>query len=123
MRLIQTHYSIIPIFQYCILLSARLNSMDDSPVEIPIDGVIDLHTFAPRDAADVVEEYLTVCSQKGIQEVKVIHGKGKGVLRRTVESVLKRHPLVMSFEQDSGPSGWGATVVFLKPLPESKQGS
>jgi DNA-nicking Smr family endonuclease len=95
--------------------------MDDSPVEIPIDGVIDLHTFAPRDAAGVVEEYLTVCSQKGIQEVKVIHGKGKGVLRRTVESVLKRHPLVMSFKQDSGPSGWGATVVFLKPLPESKQ--
>jgi DNA-nicking Smr family endonuclease len=95
--------------------------MDDSPVEIPIDGVIDLHTFAPRDAADVVEEYLTVCSQKGIQEVKVIHGKGKGVLRRTVESVLKRHPLVMSFKQDSGPSGWGATVVFLKGLPESKQ--
>jgi DNA-nicking Smr family endonuclease len=95
--------------------------MDDSPVEIPIDGVIDLHTFASRDAADVVEEYLTVCSQKGIQEVKVIHGKGKGVLRRTVESLLKRHPLVMSFKQDSGPSGWGATMVFLKPSGESEQ--
>jgi DNA-nicking Smr family endonuclease len=119
--LIKAHYSIIPIFQYSILLRARLNSMDDSPVEIPIDGVIDLHTFAPRDAADVVEDYLTICSQKGILEVKVIHGKGKGVLRRTVESVLKRHPLVMSFKQDSGPSGWGATVVFLKPSPESKQ--
>ena len=96
--------------------------MADSPVEIPIDGVIDLHTFTPRDAADVVEEYLRVCSQKGIREVKVIHGKGKGVLRRTVESLLRRHPLVMSFKQDSGPSGWGATVVFLKPSPESKQG-
>ena len=95
--------------------------MDDSPVEIPIDGVIDLHTFAPRDAADAVEEYLTVCSQKGILEVKVIHGKGKGVLRRTVESVLKRHPLVRSFKQDSGPSSWGATMVFLKPSPEYKQ--
>lgn len=95
--------------------------MADSPVEIPIDGVIDLHTFTPRDAADVVEEYLRVCSQKGIREVKVIHGKGKGVLRRTVESVLKRHPLVMSFKQDSGPSGWGATVVFLKPSAESEQ--
>jgi DNA-nicking Smr family endonuclease len=95
--------------------------MDGSPVEIPIDGVIDLHTFAPRDAADVVEEYITICSQRGILEVKVIHGKGKGVLRRTVESVLKRHPLVMSFKQDPGPSGWGATMVFLKPSPESKQ--
>ena len=97
--------------------------MDDSPVEIPIDGVLDLHTFAPRDAADVVEEYITICSQRGIQEVKVIHGKGKGVLRRTVESVLKRHPLVTSFKQDAGPSGWGATMVFLKQSPESRQNS
>ena len=88
--------------------------MDDSPVHIPIDGVIDLHTFVPKDASDVVDEYLNVCSQKGIREVKIIHGKGKGVLRRTVESALKRHPLVLSFRQDPGPSGWGATIVFLK---------
>ncbi len=88
--------------------------MDDSPVHIPIDGVIDLHTFAPKDASDVVDEYLNVCSQKGILEVKIIHGKGRGVLRRTVESALKRHPLVLSFRQDPGPSTWGATIVFLK---------
>ena len=88
--------------------------MDDSPVHIPIDGVIDLHTFAPKDASDVVNEYLNVCSQKGIREVKIIHGKGRGVLRRTVESALKRHPLVLSFRQDPGPSTWGATIVFLK---------
>ena len=88
--------------------------MDDSPVRIPIDGVIDLHTFAPKDASDVVNEYLNVCSQKGILEVKIIHGKGRGVLRRTVESALKRHPLVLSFKQDPGPSTWGATIVFLK---------
>jgi DNA-nicking Smr family endonuclease len=88
--------------------------MDDSPVRIPIDGVIDLHTFAPKDASDVVNEYLNVCSQKGILEVKIIHGKGRGVLRRTVESALKRHPLVLSFRQDPGPSTWGATIVFLK---------
>jgi DNA-nicking Smr family endonuclease len=87
---------------------------DTSPVHIPINGVIDLHTFAPKDASDVVDEYLNVCFEKGIREVKVIHGKGKGVLRRTVESTLKRHPLVLSFKQDQGPSGWGATVVFLK---------
>ncbi|MBW1715855.1 MAG: Smr/MutS family protein [Deltaproteobacteria bacterium] len=96
--------------------------MDDSPVEIPIDGVIDLHTFAPRDAADVVDEYLNVCSQKGILEVKIIHGKGKGVLRRTVESALQRHPLVLSFTQDSGPSSWGATIVFLRRSEHSPQG-
>jgi DNA-nicking Smr family endonuclease len=88
--------------------------MDDSPVHIPIDGVIDLHTFAPKDASDVVDEYLNVCSQKGILEVKIIHGKGRGVLRRTVESALKRHPLVLSFRQDPGRSTWGATIVFLK---------
>ena len=96
--------------------------MDDSPVEIPIDGVIDLHTFAPRDAANVVYEYLNVCSQKGILEVKIIHGKGKGVLRRTVESALHRHPLVLSFTQDSGPSSWGATIVFLKRSENPPQG-
>ena len=88
--------------------------MDDTPVHIPISGVIDLHTFAPKDASSVVDEYLNVCSQKGIVEVKIIHGKGKGALRRTVESVLRRHPLVLSFKQDPGPSGWGASIVFLK---------
>lgn len=94
--------------------------MCNPPVQIPINGVIDLHTFAPKDASDVVDEYLNVCSQKGLLEVKIIHGKGKGVLRRTVESVLKRHPLVLSFKQDTGPSSWGATTVFLKGQARSK---
>ena len=88
--------------------------MPNAPVHIPINGVIDLHTFLPNEAGQVVDEYLNVCSQKGIVEVKIIHGKGKGVLRRTVEAVLKRHPLVLSFKHDSGPSGWGATIVILK---------
>ncbi len=94
--------------------------MYNPPVQIPINGVIDLHTFAPKDASNVVDEYLNVCSQKGLLEVKIIHGKGKGVLRRTVESVLKRHPLVLSFKQDIGPSSWGATTVFLKGQARSK---
>jgi len=88
--------------------------MSNQTVHIPIDGVIDLHTFLPSEASQVVDEYLNVCSQKGIVEVKIIHGKGKGVLRRTVEAVLRRHPLVASFKQDRGPSSWGATIVFLK---------
>ena len=67
-----------------------------------------------------MDEYLNVCSQKGILEVKIIHGKGKGVLRRTVESVLKRHRLVLSFKQDMGSSGWGATIAFLKGLERGK---
>jgi DNA-nicking Smr family endonuclease len=90
----------------------------DTPIPIPIDGVVDLHTFSPHEASDVVNEYLNVCGQKGIREVKIIHGKGKGMLRRTVEAVLEKHPLVRSFRQDTGPSGWGATIVFLKKLAE-----
>jgi DNA-nicking Smr family endonuclease len=90
----------------------------NSPVRIPIDGVIDLHTFAPHEASDAVNEYLNVCARKGILEVKIIHGKGKGVLRRTIEAALKRHPLVKFFRQDPGPSGWGATIVLLKEFEE-----
>ncbi|MBW1692476.1 MAG: DNA mismatch repair protein MutS [Deltaproteobacteria bacterium] len=92
--------------------------MNNSPVHIPIDGVIDLHTFAPQEASDAVDEYLNVCARKGILEVKIIHGKGKGILRRTIEAALGKHPLVQSYRQDTGPSGWGATIVFLKELEE-----
>jgi DNA-nicking Smr family endonuclease len=91
----------------------------DAPIPIPINGVIDLHTFSPHEASDVVNEYLNVCAQKGILEVKIIHGKGKGILRRTVEAALEKHPLVKSFGQDPGPSGWGATIVFLKELEDA----
>jgi DNA-nicking Smr family endonuclease len=83
-------------------------------VHLPIDGVLDLHMFSPRDAASVVDEYLRACFEKGIYEVRIIHGKGKGVLRRTVHALLEKHPLVLDFRLDAGPSSWGATVVFLK---------
>lgn len=87
---------------------------DTEPVHLPIDGILDLHVFAPQDAASVVEEYLRVCLEKGIYEVRIIHGKGRGVLRRIVHSLLEKHPKVLSFKLDSGPSGWGATMVCLK---------
>jgi DNA-nicking Smr family endonuclease len=96
--------------------------MNNSPVHIPIEGVLDLHTFAPQDASGVVDEYLCVCAEKGILEVKIIHGKGTGVLRRTVESAIKKHPLVQSYKQDPGPSGWGATLVFLRRSGRSTDG-
>ena len=83
-------------------------------IEIPIDGVIDLHTFSPKDVADVVEEYIYACAEKEIFEVRIIHGKGKGVLRRIVHSLLEKHPLVSDFSLDSGSSGWGATIAYLK---------
>ena len=87
-------------------------SVDD--IHLPIDGVLDLHTFRPEDAASVVDEYLRACSEQGLLEVRIIHGKGKGVLRRTVHALLEKHPLVIDFRLDSGPSGWGATVVQLR---------
>ena len=83
-------------------------------IHIPIDGILDLHTFSPKDATSVVAEYIQACLEKGIYEVQIIHGKGKGVLRRTVHSLLEKHPKVLSYKIDSGPSGWGATVVKLK---------
>jgi DNA-nicking Smr family endonuclease len=93
--------------------------MDETDViEQPIDGTLDLHTFQPKEAASVVDEYLRVCREKGILEVKVIHGKGRGVLLRTVHALLEKHPLVLDFKLDSEWSGWGATIVYLKKNTE-----
>lgn len=89
---------------------------DNDPVRIPIDGVLDLHAFSPKDAASVVGEYLRACLEERIYEVRIIHGKGRGTLRRTVHSLLEKHPDVLKFNLDSGPSGWGATVVYLKMM-------
>lgn len=86
----------------------------EKPVVLPIDGTVDLHTFAPKDAASVVHEYIRACMEKSIYEIRIIHGKGKGVLRRIVHSHLERNPTVLDFRSDDGPSGWGATLVRLK---------
>ncbi|MBN2032829.1 MAG: Smr/MutS family protein [Deltaproteobacteria bacterium] len=90
-------------------------------IELPIEGELDLHTFRPQDAASLVDEYLRVCAERGIYEVKIIHGKGKGVLLHTVQALLRKHPCVMNFTQDSGHSGWGATTAYLKKEPERKK--
>ena len=87
----------------------------DEPVPLPIEDAIDLHTFAPRDVASVVEEYLTEAAARGFREVRVIHGRGMGVQREIVRGVLGRHPLVESFaEAPPERGGWGATVVRLR---------
>lgn len=88
----------------------------DDTAEIPIDGVLDLHTFAPRDAKQLVPDYLAECRARGILQVRIIHGKGTGTLRRTVHAVLERIPEVVDFELAGGDTGgWGATLVTLHP--------
>lgn len=89
--------------------------MSDKPVLIPVDGILDLHTFRPDETADVVQEYLRVCLEEKIAQVRIIHGKGKGVQRRIVHSVLERLEFVSSYRgaEESG-GGWGATIVELR---------
>ena len=85
------------------------------PIALPIDGVLDLHTFRPQDVKEVVGEYLAACQEKGILEVRVIHGKGIGNLRRTVHALLTQHPEVVSYSLASELyGGWGATMVRLR---------
>lgn len=82
--------------------------------ELPIEPVLDLHSFRPEEVGDLVSDYLSACRDKGLKELRIIHGKGKGELRRTVHALLKRHPAVSRFElagEDAG--GWGATLVWL----------
>ncbi len=86
-----------------------------TPVEIPIEDSIDLHSFPPRDVPDVVDAYLETAIGKGFREVRLIHGRGIGVQRDRVQKLLARHPLVSGFhDAPADRGGWGATVAYLK---------
>jgi DNA-nicking Smr family endonuclease len=85
------------------------------PVPLPLDGTLDLHTFRPAEVGDLLPEWIEACHAAGLRELRVVHGKGTGALRRSVEAILGRHPLVGSFrtaQEDAG--GWGATLVTLR---------
>lgn len=86
----------------------------DETVEYPIDGVLDLHQFHPRDVKPLVPDYIAECRERGIFQIRIVHGKGKGVLREIVHSILKKHPDVLNFWQESSAGSWGATVVSLR---------
>jgi DNA-nicking Smr family endonuclease len=79
---------------------------------VPIEDVIDLHTFHPRDIPSVVEEYVCAAHDAGLREVRLIHGRGKGIQRGIVQAALEKHPLVVAF-RDAPESHLGATVAAL----------
>lgn len=92
----------------------RLNM---KPIKIPIEDYIDLHTFRPEEVSDLLSEYFLECIKNGIFTVRVIHGKGKGFLKKGVVEFLKKSPLVESFKDaPTGAGGWGTTMVELKKV-------
>ena len=99
---------------------ARRGFMDlenPDPLAIPVDGILDLHTFQPGEVKTLVPEYLRACHENGLSTIRIIHGKGTGTLRRIVHSILSESPFVESYETaDSHAGGWGATSVILTQL-------
>jgi DNA-nicking Smr family endonuclease len=97
---------------------------DDAPVEVPVDGVLDLHAFDPREVKDLVTEYIEECARRGVTEIRIIHGKGTGTLRKIVRGLLGMNPRVLSF-RDAGPGGgsWGATEVRISSGENAPGGS
>jgi DNA-nicking Smr family endonuclease len=85
------------------------------PVPLPLDGTLDLHAFAPGEIGSLLPEWIGACREAGLRELRIVHGKGTGALRRSVEALLARDPRVASFRpagEDAG--GWGATLVLLR---------
>ena len=90
------------------------DNAETESVEFPIEGVLDLHTFHPGDVKDLLPDYLHECRMKGILEVRIIHGKGTGMMRETVHAILKRMPEVISFRlADETAGSWGVTLLML----------
>jgi DNA-nicking Smr family endonuclease len=97
------------------------NSEDPEPVPLPIDGVLDLHAFSPRHVDELVGDYLRACLAQGLTDIRIIHGKGKGILRERVHACLRKSDMVLSFRlAGDGAGGWGATLVRLRAGREGK---
>jgi DNA-nicking Smr family endonuclease len=90
----------------------------ENPVHLPVDGILDLHSFSPHDIYSLLNEYIRECISKGIYQIKIIHGKGKGIQRGMVHQILEMDPRVISYGTDPGFSGWGATIAILRKEDE-----
>jgi len=87
----------------------------EDAVELEITDVLDLHTFPPREVPDLVRDYLDAAYEKGYRQLRIIHGRGKGVQRRTVRTLLERDPRVVDFQDAPGEGGgWGATIITME---------
>lgn len=92
-----------------------MSETDESdPVCIPIDGVLDLHGFNPKEVPCLLQEYLTECAKREIFNGRIIHGKGIGTLRETVRAHLQTSPLIESFQVGDSNGNWGATLFSIK---------
>lgn len=110
-RLFDVCYFIAICQKGSFTISSENGDFQDDIIEMPIDGTLDLHTFNPKDVKELVPAYLDACLERGITEVNIIHGKGKGVLRDIIRAVLDQHPRVDSYTYGNS---WGATYVTLK---------
>jgi DNA-nicking Smr family endonuclease len=95
---------------------------EQETVELPIDGILDLHAFNPKDVKDLIPHYLAACRERRILDVRIIHGKGVGNLRRTVHAILDRMPEVLAYRlADPGLGSWGATIIELNSLDDDER--
>jgi dsDNA-specific endonuclease/ATPase MutS2 len=97
-------------------------AMPEEPYVVPIEDVLDLHPFQPREILDVVDAYLDAALERGLREVRLIHGRGKGVQRARIQGMLQGDARVRGW-QDAPPTrgGWGATLVWLDPDRASRE--
>lgn len=95
---------------------------EQEPIELPIDGILDLHLFSPKEVKELIPDYIDACIDKEIYSIRIIHGKGKGVLRRLVHSILEKNDEVISYRLADDRSSWGATLVELnKPNNDERR--
>jgi DNA-nicking Smr family endonuclease len=110
---------LIDIITPLLILDKTKMSEENDPVPLPIDGILDLHTFRPKDLKDLIPDYIAECRARRILQCRIIHGKGIGELRRTVHAILDRLPEVVAYRTPTDASSWGATIVELLPLEDN----